>query len=208
MALSIDLSYAVIAASFTSLANVTVLLSRSYREVEWSVARRLNIPALFGMPIGLWVLVRVDDSILKVALGVVIIVLVLVLLQSRTAPRSRPGVDLVAGFASGVLATSTSTNGPPVVFAAQLRGLAPSVFRATLSFTFVVQGAISLVLFALAGEITRLPVQLALAGLPFVALGQWLGVRSRPAVHGVRFERLVYGLLILSAASVMWSGLS
>ncbi|NDE20761.1 MAG: sulfite exporter TauE/SafE family protein, partial [Actinobacteria bacterium] len=36
--------------------------------------------------------------------------------------------------------------------------------------------------------------------------GQWLGIRTRPRVHGKRFDRMVYGLLALSAVSVSWSG--
>jgi uncharacterized membrane protein YfcA len=49
-------------------------------------------------------------------------------------------------------------------------------------------------------------VLLALGGLPLIAAGQWLGIRTRPRVHGKRFDRMVYGLLALSAVSVSWSG--
>ena len=207
MALAIPLPEAVVAASITSLANVVVLTMRSYRDIDRAVARRFNIPALFGMPLGLWVLVRVDESTLKVALGAVIVILIVVLLRTRSAAQPRPVVESIAGLASGVLSTSTSTNGPPLVFAAQLRGMRPEAFRATLSFTFALQGSISLVAFIVAGEATRAAVLVAMAGLPLVALGQWLGVRTRPRVHGARFDRLVYSLLALSAVSVSWSGI-
>jgi uncharacterized membrane protein YfcA len=207
MALFIRLPDAVVAGSIAAFANVLVLSARSWREVDWSVARRFNIPALAGMPLGLLVLVRVDESALKVALGAVIIVLIAVLIRTKAEARPRPSVEYVAGLASGVLATSTSTNGPPLVFAAQLRGLAPETFRATLSFSFALQGGISLIAFFAAGEATRDAVLLAVAGLPLIAAGQWLGIRTRPRVYGKRFDRLVYGLLALSALSVSWSGL-
>ncbi|NBX12211.1 MAG: sulfite exporter TauE/SafE family protein [Acidimicrobiia bacterium] len=206
MALSIPLPEAVVAGSIAAFANVVVLSARSLRDVEWTVARRFNLPALVGMPLGLLVLVRVDESVLKVALGAVIIVLIVVLIRTTSATRPRPVVEVVAGLASGVLATSTSTNGPPLVFAAQLRGLPPETFRATLSFSFALQGAISLVAFFAAGEATQGAVLLALGGLPLIAAGQWLGIRTRPRVHGKRFDRMVYGLLALSAVSVSWSG--
>ena len=208
MALAIDMQSAVIAASIASLVNVVVLCARSYREIDKDVTKRLNIPALFGMPIGLYALVYVDEAVLKVALGVVIMLMILVLIRTTTSPKGRPMVDVVAGFASGILATSTSTNGPPLVFAAQLRGLTPPVFRATMSASFVLQGSVSLLLFIAAGEVTQRALLLAVTGLPLVAFGQWLGVRARPHVDGQRFTKLVYGLLVVSAASVMWSGLS
>ena len=207
MALAISLPDAVVAGSIASLANVVVLSARSIHEVEWSTARRFNVPAMAGMPLGLLVLVQVDESVLKVALGIVIIALIVVLLRTRSAAQPRLVVETTAGFVSGVLATSTSTNGPPLVFAAQLRGLSPEAFRATLSFSFALQGSISLLAFLVSGEATRDAILLALGGLPLVAVGQWLGVRTRPRVHGQRFDRLVYALLTLSAVSVSWSGL-
>jgi uncharacterized membrane protein YfcA len=159
------------------------------------------------MPLGLWVLVHADEGLLKVGLGVVIVVLIVVLMRTRAKNQPRPIVEVVAGLCSGVLSTSTSTNGPPLVFAAQLRGMQPDQFRATLSFTFALQGAISLAAFVIAGEASREAVLVALLGLPLVAVGQWLGVRIRPRVQGKRFEQLVYVLLGLSAVSVSWSGL-
>jgi uncharacterized membrane protein YfcA len=208
MALAIDLPSAVIAASVASLANVLVLAIRSLRDIDRGVTKRLNVPALFGMPIGLYVLIYIDEAVLKVALGVVIMVLIAVLMRTNGEPKSRPLVDVIAGFVAGILATSTSTNGPPLVFAAQLRGLPPAAFRATMSASFVLQGSVSLLLFFVSGVVSRQAVLLAVIGLPLVAIGQWIGVTLRPHVDGRRFTRLVYGLLVLSAASVMWSGLS
>lgn len=207
MALAIDMPDAVVSGSIASLANVVVLSLRSLRDVEWSVVRRFNVPALFGMPLGLWVLVHANESLLKVGLGVVILVLIVVLMRTETRTRPRPIVEVVAGLCSGILSTSTSTNGPPLVFAAQLRGLQPNAFRATLSFSFALQGSLSLAAFVVAGEASHEAVLVALGGLPLVAVGQWLGVRIRPRVHGKRFERLVYVLLGLSAVSVSWSGI-
>lgn len=208
MALAIDLPLAVIAASIASLVNVVGLCIRSYRDIDWSATKRLNIPAIFGMPIGLYALVNVDEGSLKVALGLIIMLLIIVLLRTKSRPRHSSAVDVIAGFCSGVLATSTSTNGPPLVFAAQLRGLSPPIFRATMSASFVVQGSLSLLFFFAAGEVTRRALLLAVVGLPLVAIGQWLGVRVRPRVDGTRFTKLVYGLLALSALSVMWSGIN
>jgi len=181
MALAISLPDAVVAGSIASLANVAVLALRSLAHVEWSVVRRFNMPALFGMPFGLWVLVHVDESTLKVGLGAVILVLIIVLMRARANARPRPLVEMLAGWSSGLLATSTSTNGPPLVFAAQLRGMHPEQFRATLSFTFALQGSLSLVALLVAGEASREAVLVALWGLPLVAGGPRVGGGPRAA---------------------------
>jgi uncharacterized membrane protein YfcA len=90
--------------------------------------------------------------------------------------------------------------------AAQMRGLDADTFRATLSFTFVVSGPISLVFFAVAGRMSQAAIALALGSIPLIVLGQQLGLRVRPRVHGTTFERLVYVLLLLSGISVAGSG--
>jgi uncharacterized membrane protein YfcA len=121
------------------------------------------------------------------------------------APRS--WLEMIAGFTSGILSTATGTNGPPLVLASQMRGLAPAAFRATLSFTFTVSGTISMVMFVAAGLVTRDEVLLTLAGVPLILLGQRTGLRLQPVFAGRRFEMLVYVLLLASGVSVGLSGL-
>jgi uncharacterized membrane protein YfcA len=70
----------------------------------------------------------------------------------------------------------------------------------------VVSGPISLVFFAVAGRMSQAAIALALGSIPLIVLGQQLGLRVRPRVHGTTFERLVYVLLLLSGISVAGSG--
>lgn len=63
-----------IVVSLGSLFNVVILSWRTRREIDRGLARRFNVPAVFGMPIGLAVLSVVDQRPLKIALGIVIIV--------------------------------------------------------------------------------------------------------------------------------------
>jgi uncharacterized membrane protein YfcA len=205
-AIVIDLTTAVIAVSIASVINVTLLLWRTYTDIDRGLAWRFNLPSLFGMPLGIAVLVYVPQRELKVVLGVVIIVATLLLMRGVRRVTPRKWVEVLAGWISGVLATSTGTNGPPLVMAAQMRGLDADTFRATLSFTFVVSGPISLVFFAVAGRMSQAAIALALGSIPLIVLGQQLGLRVRPRVHGTTFERLVYVLLLLSGISVAGSG--
>ncbi|MFM8969135.1 MAG: TSUP family transporter, partial [Actinomycetota bacterium] len=97
-------------------------------------------------------------------------------------------------------------NGPPLVLAAQMRGLTPDVFRATLAFTFTLSGSLSLLMYVAARLVTREALLLALAAVPLIVVGQRIGIRLQPRLSGRRFERLVYGLLLLSGTSIGVSG--
>lgn len=205
-ALAIDLQTAVITVSLGSLFNVCILCWRTRRDVDRSLAKRFNVPALFGMPIGLAVLTLVGQRPLKVVLGAVIIVATVALMRGAANSTPRRWLEVLAGWLSGILSTATGTNGPPLVLASQMRGLAPDTFRATLAFTFTVSGAVSMVIFVTARLVTSTELLLAAAAIPLILCGQWLGTRAQPLFHGRRFDRLVYALLLLSGVSVGLSG--
>ena len=206
-ALAIDLDTAVITVSLGSLFNVTILFWQSRRDIDRALARRFNVSAIVGMPLGLAVLILVSQRPLKIALGASIIVATVGLMRGAGTIAPRRTYDVLAGWLSGVLSTATGTNGPPLVLAAQMRGLAPDAFRATLAFTFVVSGAVSMVLFVAAGLVGGGEVALAVGAIPLIICGQRLGMRAQPVFSGRRFGRLVYGLLFVSGLSVGISGL-
>jgi uncharacterized membrane protein YfcA len=206
-AIGTELQTAVIVVGLGSLLNVVILSWRTRREIDRSLARRFNVPAVIGMPIGLAALTLVDQRPLKMALGIVIIVATVALQRGAANVAPRAWLEVLAGFASGILSTATGTNGPPLVLASQMRGLAPDAFRATLSFTFAVSGTISMVMFVAAGLVARDEIVLTVAGVPAILLGQRAGLRLQPVFSGRRFDTLVYGLLLVSGVSVGVSGL-
>ena len=68
------------------------------------VLRVVAIAVFAGMPVGLCILTHVGDRVLSVVIACV--VLSILLISGATAP-DRAGTDVVAGWTSGVLATST-----------------------------------------------------------------------------------------------------
>jgi hypothetical protein len=136
-AIVIDLTTAVIAVSIASVFNVAALVLRVYKDIDRATAARFNVPALLGMPFGLVILAMVNQELLKIVLGALIVVATVALMRGAGNLRHHHWVDVLAGWLSGILATSTGTNGPPLVLAAQMAKLSPAAFRATLTFTFL-----------------------------------------------------------------------
>jgi len=206
-ALAIDLKVAVIAVNVGSLYNTLILFVRTRRDIDREVAWRFNVPAVLGMPLGLYVLANVAQDPLKIVLGAIIIVATLALMRGAGNFAPRRWIEVLAGWLAGILSTATGANGPPLVLAAQMRGLAPDTLRATLAFTFTISGSLSFLMFFAAGLVSRDALLLALAAVPLIVVGRRIGIRLQPRFSGRRFERLVYGLLFLSGISVGLSGL-
>jgi uncharacterized membrane protein YfcA len=172
------------------------------------LARRLVVSAYLGMPLGLAVFLTVDDSVLRLLLGVAVLVavgLLLIRVDLSAAPRS---LDFAAGFMSGVLNTSLSTNGPPLAFTLQARGVTPNAFRATINTVFAFSNILGLSLFLAAGKVDHDGVVAALVALPALFVGQALGLPLRRFVSPERFRVMVIVLLVLAGCSAIASALT
>lgn len=177
-----------------------LMLLRLYRDVEWRIGSLLLVCSIAGMPIGLVVLLGLDARVLQAVIAVSVIAFTLVLLRGvRVGSRPTLVGTILSGFVAGVLRTSTSMSGPPVVLYLQGAGMDSATFRATISAFFFGSGLLAVMVFAFEGS---LDADLGLAGIiavPAVLAGLELGGRLYPRVSEELFRRLVFVVLIGSA---------
>lgn len=205
MTLMINPHQAVIVATMIGTVSTTLQAVIDRRFCDWPMAKRLAIAAYIGMPVGLVVFVVVSESALKFTLGFVVLIATVVLARGFSFKGHSKAMDSLMGFLSGVLATSTSTNGPPLVFLLQARGIEPHVFRATINTVFALSNVVALILFASAGEMEANGILAALIAVPFLFLSLRIGYVLRPRVKVEHFRKLVLTMLLLSGLSVLSS---
>ena len=172
-------------------------------DAERSLARRLIMASFVGMPLGLVILNVVDDTSLKVGLGVSVLIATVLLARRLNLAHVGPTLDMACGFTSGVLNTSLGTNGPPLVFDLQARAVDANTFRATISTVFVFGNILALTLFIVDGKVTADDLRAALIAAPAWLLGQALGWPTRRHVHGERFRWLVLTLLFAAGLTAI-----
>jgi len=157
------------------------------------------VASLVGMPLGAFVLTRAPDRALTLTIGVVVLVLTAWLWRGLRLPPG-PRTEVSAGVVSGALATSTGTNGPPLVIAFQATGMEREPFRATLAGCFLVQGLVALCIFWANDLVTNDVGRAFVVGMPAVVVGTIVGERLTARLHGRAFRAAVLGLLTLSGA--------
>jgi uncharacterized membrane protein YfcA len=172
-------------------------------DVDRALATRLALASFVGMPLGLVVLNLVDDRALRIVLGVSVLTATAMLVRRLSLAHVGPRLDYTAGFVSGVLNTSLGTNGPPLVFTLQARGLEPQGFRATIATVFVFGNVFALALFIADGKFTRDGLAGAAIAAPAWVIGQAAGWPSRRHFDGERFRWLVLGLLFAAGATAI-----
>jgi hypothetical protein len=158
-----------------------------------------------GLAIGAALLAALSREPLQVGVGLAVIAAALWQLRHRGVVRGVPAA--VAGLASGVLTTSISISGPPLVLWLEAQGLRPAEFRATLAALFlalnVVGGA---VLVAIEGsgavDLGELAPLLAL-----VLIGYALGAVAFRRLDQDRFATIVIALVICTGIASVLAGL-
>jgi uncharacterized membrane protein YfcA len=187
-----------------SAAAASVVLVQDWRQVHFGGAWRLVLSTLFGVPLGLLLLMTVPEPAVKIALATVIVAFSSFCLVGRHEVELRD--DRLAwafGFVAGILGGAYGMNGPPLAVYGALRGWSAQRFRATLQGYFLPASLAVLLGYWLAGLLTLEVARLFLWSLPAIAAGILLGGLLNRRLEGGKFVRLVHGGLILSGAVLL-----
>ena len=203
MSLVIDIHSAVIVSSIVALFANGVQAYMYRRKRDRRLANRLSLACVLGLPLGFVVFEFVGDRALRVVLGVGVVLAVVMLSRGLNLAHLGPQLEWGLGFISGVLNTSISTSGPPLVFDLQARNLAPEAFRATINYIFLISGSVGLVIFAVGGKIQANEIQAGAIATPALALGLLAGMPLRKRFPPERFRLLVIWLLIVGAVAAV-----
>lgn len=202
LAMVVDPATAVVIAAVTGIGLSLAVAVRERRHVRWPVAGALSATALFGVPIGLLVLVTLPQRSLSVLIALVVLGCVALVWSGARIRTGRVGIGAV-GVLVGVLTTATGTNGPPLVAVFHCLGYDPRTLRATLAAVFSGAGLIGLAGFAVAGRIDAEVLRLSLAALPAVPLGWWLGNLLFDRISPAVFRRIILVGLVGSAGAAL-----
>lgn len=207
MSLAIDVHLAVVVSTIVALGTTFVHAWQERHEANLPTVRRLILASFVGMPFGFVAFLTFSQRSMKLGLGVVIVVITVMLVRGIAVPPESRRHEWALGMVSGALATSLSTNGPPLVFLLQARRLSPEAFRGTISSVFAVVNVATFIVFVSAGRVTVDSVVLGAIVVPGVVVATWIGYRIRPHVDAEKFRWMVLGLLAISGVSAVVTAL-
>lgn len=201
--LVVDVRETVVITTLLSLMGNVVVARGVWRDIPWRTVSWLAAGSFVGMPFGLAVLLLAPEDALKIGVGLATMAMAAALGRGLRFGTESAASGLGVGVISGVLKTSTSINGPPVVLYLQGLRHSPDGFRGALSVFFFVTGIVTLLVFAASGVLTARALWFSAASLPVVFIGAWLGHALLRRVDVVRFRRIVFVLLLAAAISAV-----
>jgi uncharacterized membrane protein YfcA len=175
----------------------------SYRPVLY-----LFVASLFGMPVGVWILREVPVDTMKVLVGCLVVLFTILLQGGKLRLPQNAALTGIAGFFSGLLNTSTTMNGPPVLILLAGQRMPKDQFRRTLVSFFLVSGLVAALMLLASRVLTPRTAAYGLAAIPFAFLGGFLGDRVSSRVPERPFRMFALAVLFLSRAYSVVSGVT
>jgi uncharacterized membrane protein YfcA len=173
------------------------------RVADRRVVARLLLGAAAGLPVGLVLFLGLGDAVLGVVIGVAVLVAVVVIALGLDLRHAGPGLDVAGGLVAGALTMSSGVNGPPLVFVLQARHFDQHRFRATITTVFVALDVVSVVVFAITGDLDGPLLAAVAVALPGLAVGAAVGIALRRHLDAARFRVLVLVLLTVAGLSAL-----
>jgi uncharacterized membrane protein YfcA len=177
-----------------------------WRFVDWAALRRLLIPSVLGVAIGLWLFKALDPEVLLRALAVFIIGYAIWGYLPRRAARPAPAwLAPLAGALGGFVATVFGgMAGPLYVVYLRSRALDKARFRATMSFALVCLSSLRAAGYGGLGFYDARVLWLLAAALPVLVVAMIAGDRWHARLDEARFGHVVAALLVASGAALLF----
>ena len=172
------------------------------RRCTWKEVTPLSIAMAVGLPIGTWLLLVLDPTVLRWCIAAVVLSLVPVLASGwryHGAPRLpiTAGVGLIAGVSAGAVLIA----GPPVILYWLGGGHSAKTVRANLMVFFMICDVLLLAIFGYADLFHARPLALSvLLGIPFF-LGMGAGSLFFHGASDRLYRAVAYAIILLAALS-------
>jgi hypothetical protein len=188
------------------LSNILVLI-RSFARIDIKRVLPMALSSLLGIPVGVWIISVIAPSVLRVLIGVVIICFaVLLAFGFRKAFAGERLSSGVAGFFSGILSTSTSLGGPPVVLFMHSQEWPKEIIHPSLAGYFMLLGICSLGALSFAGHVNVETIITAASLAPALLTGTGLGIIVFNRVNARFFRGLSLAIVICAGLLGVVSG--
>lgn len=174
------------------------------RHVDVKRAAFITCAAIPGVLLGAYLLSRLDQSVVKLAIAILIIIFS-ILLQLGYSYRLRREVLAcgIVGFSSGTLLTSTSLGGPPVVLFLLNQGLTKEKFVGTVAASHLLAGVAGIITISSLGMIDiALLIKVSIL-LPGLFLGSYIGAKLLPRIDALLFKKIALSIALVSALIII-----
>ena len=191
---------------FLMMATSVQLAPKAFRDVSWPTVIPLSVGGVFGIIIGGWLLVVVDQELVKRSIsGVVIFFAIIMLSGWRYRGSIRPFMCGFAGWLGGLISGVAAAGGPAVILFLLAGPESSARNRAAIILYFIFTQAVALIVYWVGGLITWKVFWVALPMLPTIVLGTWIGERMFGKASEAIYRRIALFFLLAIGSSTFFA---
>jgi uncharacterized protein len=184
-----------------------ILLQSSSERLPWAEGAWPALISLASMPLGVLLLTRLDENVLRLMVGFgVLFAVLLSYIGGRSAdvahPASWPRMAL-AGLAAGLMRGALGMGGPALVLYYHWLGAGATQFRNRMYAYGLVAGVPSVAIAAVGGIYAGDTMKVVGASIPGALIGILVGGRLRPHISDTGIRRLSALLLVATSGLAM-----
>lgn len=162
-----------------------------------------------GLPLGGYLLVILDGNILKIMIGSLIIVFgLLLLLGYRTDLKKEKLYMIPIGLFSGILGSSISISGPPIIIFLANKQLEKNSFRGNLALYFLLLNLLTIPVFFYYRLFTPSVAAYTVSFLPGLLAGVLLGNLLSDRIRQEHFRKFTLILLLIMGFLAIFSAIN
>jgi uncharacterized membrane protein YfcA len=168
----------------------------------------MTVSSLLGIPLGTWIIIFIEPSILKILIGGVIVLFAVPMIIGFTRAFEKETVaSSISGFLSGILVSSTSLGGPPVVlFMHNQRWLKEDIYNSQAAY-FLIINICALAALYISGLVDTQVIIFSTSLTPALLVGMFLGIVAFRRINQRSFRYLSLAIVICAGILGIISGL-
>lgn len=205
---SLDPKLASVLAVFGALTGQIIAAATVRRGFDVRLLLPFVLGGLAGVPIGVWLLPRLDVNAFKAVLGTLLVLWCPAMLLARKLPRITHGgriADAAAGLAGGVMGGIGGFTGALPTLWCTLRGFEKDAQRAVIQNFNLSMLAMTMASYVASGVVMREMLPFFAIVAPAMLVPSLLGARLYLGITEARFRQIVLGLLTASGAALLVS---
>lgn len=182
------------------------LVPGAMKHVNWQTVTPLSIGGALGVPAGAWLLMVVNQEIMRRSISAIVIFFALLMMVGwRYRGSVGPAVSGLAGAIGGFISGAAAAGGPAVVMFLLAGPDSAARNRAAIILYFIFMQAAALAIYWAGGLMTARTLWIALPMIPTIALGTWLGERMFGKASDKLYRRIALGFLLAIGLSTFFA---
>jgi uncharacterized protein len=196
LALFLDIREAIPLVNLMGVILTVMLIVQLRAHWDWGKIMPLLVGALPGIPVGVYLLKRMDPAHVQIVLGLVLVAYAIYGLLFKL-PVGRVGGPwaYLFGFFAGGLGGAISASGPSVIVYTSLQAWSKDQIKVTLQGFFIISGLLIGVFHAANGLTTEGVIRNFLVTIPTLLAGTWFGSRLYGKFREEGYRRVMLVLL-------------